>query len=282
MNYRHAFHAGNHGDVLKHAVLAATLERMVAKPKPMTYVDVFAGAGRYDLLLDERAARTEEWRDGLERVWAPADGEPTAFASYRAVLALLNPRGGLRWSPGSPAVAQSMLRPDDKIQLVELHREEASALRNAMTRDRRVRVLEQDAWAALKSLLPPTPRRGLVLIDPPFERPGEFDRMAEAIAGGLKRWATGVFLLWHPLVDQAVVERYVAAARRAVGAAPSFLVSLQVRSPDAEGMTGSGLICVNPPFGLAESVEELGHYLAQKLGSDAAAKATFRWLVEPV
>lgn len=279
MNYRHGFHAGNHADALKHSVLAAALAIMTAKSKPLSYLDLFAGAGRYDLLLDDRAQRTGEWRDGLGALWDGA-AWPTAAAPYRSVVDALNAGGALRWCPGSPAIAQALLRPDDALRLVELQSDEANTLSSSLRGDDRARVLEQDGWAALASLTPPTPRRGLALIDPPFEKPGEFDRMVDAIQMLGKRWATGVALLWHPIVDRRRVDAYVRAATATAGETPLLSLELSVRPDGAGGLTGSGMICLNPPYGLAERTAEIGRFLGDTLAAPDAAGFAQRWLVE--
>lgn len=282
MNYRHGFHAGNHADALKHAVLAAALSIMTGKPKPMTYLDAFAGAGGYDLLLDERAARTNEWRSGAARVWPRgAVAEIPALAPYGAALAARNPNETLRYYPGSPQIAQTLLRTEDRIRLVELQPAEAELLSDAMSRDSRIKIFAEDGWKALSALLPPTPRRGLVLIDPPFEQPGEFDRMAGALKAGLKRWATGVFLLWHPIVDPAAVARYLNAATAAAGAAPCLSLSLTPRAGGG-GLLGSGMVCVNPPYGLEDAAAAFGPALAAALAQDDGAPGwRADWLVPP-
>ncbi|MEO1331650.1 MAG: 23S rRNA (adenine(2030)-N(6))-methyltransferase RlmJ, partial [Pseudomonadota bacterium] len=215
MNYRHAFHAGNHADVLKHLVLLLVLRKLVEKDKPFVALDLFAGQGLYDLLLDERVARTGEWRSGLGRIVGREDAgpgaAPEAVETYRrAVRAFQNGalEDALRWCPGSPALIRDALRGSDRLVAVERHPEEAEALRRYLRDDARARVAEDDGWLAVKALTPPTPRRGVALIDPPFEKTGEFDRMLQALGDGLRRWATGIYLLWHPVKDLRAVAAY--------------------------------------------------------------------------
>ena len=281
MNYRHAYHAGNHADVLKHVLLHLVLDRLFRKPKPLVAIDAFAGGGLVDLELDDRAARTGEWRAGAGRIWPPAAGAPhdPHLTSYHAALARRNPDGALRFMPGSPLQMLDRLRPEDKLLAVEKHPEEATALRRVLGPDRRARVYEQDGWAALKSFLPPTPRRGLALIDPPFEAPGEYDRLAESLSEGLRRWATGVFLLWHPVKDLSQAASYESALKRAAGETPLMFCELRIRAP-GEGLIGSGLAIANPPYGLAEAAAALGPTLAARLG-DADARWRSAWLVDP-
>lgn len=290
MNYRHAFHAGNHADVLKHAFLSLILARLRSKEKPFVAIDAFAGAGLTDLALDDRALRTGEWRSGIGRIWPePAGSDPApsdaaasaALAPYRAAIARRNPSGALRFAPGSPLLMRDALRDDDKLLVVEAHPEEAAALRRALGGDRRARVYEQDGWAALRSFLPPTPRRGVALIDPPFEAPGEFERLAGALRDGLRRWATGVFALWHPVKDRAVVAAYEAALSAEAGGTPLLMCELSVTPDSAGGLLGSGLAIANPPHGLAEQATALGPALARRLSAPGARGFRSEWLVSP-
>lgn len=283
MNYRHAFHAGNHADLLKHALMDAALRALARKAKPMVVVDLFAGAGRYDLRLDERADRTGEWRVGVAALWARREEEKSGpLASYLTLLERWNSEEpAFRWLPGSPLVALAALRPDDKLLAVEKHPEECVALSAALAHDRRARAYETDGWEALRSFLPPTPRRGLVVIDPPFEAPDEFGRLAAALADGLRRWSTGVFMLWHPIkagFDRAAWAREILTAS---GAAAVLETALDVASPDAPGLIGSGLIVANPPYGFAEDAAAIGERLAATLSAPNAAGYRQQWLRAP-
>lgn len=278
MNYRHAFHAGNHADVVKHALMHLALDRLLQKPKPITVVDAFAGGGLVDLHLDDRAQRGGEWRQGAARLWPVSPeqaGDQPALTSWRAALARRNPDGALRFMPGSPLQLLDRLRPEDKLLAVEKHPEEAAALRRALAGDRRARVYEQDGWEALQSFLPPSPRRGLALIDPPFEEKGEYDRLAGALASALKRWSTGVIALWHPVKDRALAAAYEAALIRAADATPLMLFELLVK-PAGDGLLGSGLAVANPPFGLEDAATALGPALAEALRASEAEPAAWR------
>ena len=283
MNYRHAYHAGNHADVLKHALTHLALDRLLAKAKPIVAIDAFAGGGLVDLQLDDRALRTGEWRNGAGRIWPAAreeaEDEPE-LAPYRDALALRNPSGALRYMPGSPLQLLDRLRAQDKLLAVEKQEEEADALHRLLEGDKRARVYRQDGWEALKSFLPPTPRRGLALIDPPFEERGEYERLAASLADGLRRWATGVFLLWHPVKDLDEAARYEAALREAAGETPLLLCELRVKPAGEGGLLGSGMAVANAPYGLDARAEALGATLLTRLAAPGGAWRS-KWLVAP-
>ncbi len=209
MNYRHAFHAGNFADVFKHALLARVLTYLVQKPAPLRFIDTHAGIGIYDLSGDE-ASRTGEWRDGigrLDREAAPAD-IADLLAPYLDAVGPRGADGAWRTYPGSPGLAQWILRPGDRLSLCELHPADASTLKAQLGRDKRVQVLPIDGYAGLKALLPPPERRGLVLIDPPFETPDEFETLLSALLRATRIWSTGVYMLWYPLKNEAAVARF--------------------------------------------------------------------------
>ncbi|MDX2157242.1 MAG: 23S rRNA (adenine(2030)-N(6))-methyltransferase RlmJ [Hyphomicrobiaceae bacterium] len=274
MNYRHAFHAGNFADVLKHAVLALVLEHLKLKPKPFAVIDTHAGVGLYRLDGPE-AARTGEWQHGIGRLLGPDAGPlPDAIAhllsSYLGAVTAANPDGGLTRYPGSPALALALMRPQDRLVANELHPEDAEALRRAIGRDPRARVLALDGWLALKANLPPKERRGVVLIDPPFEEPGEFDRLVQALGEGLLRFATGTYLLWFPIKDARAVAAFEAALARLE---LEKLVWAELRlTPRTAGakLHGTGLAILNPPFRLAEQLETLLAFLAGRLATEDA------------
>jgi 23S rRNA (adenine2030-N6)-methyltransferase len=251
VNYRHAYHAGNFADVVKHLALVAVIDALVRKDKPVFVLDAHAGAGLYALAAE--ASKTGEWRDGIGRV-AAAPAPPPLVARYLERVAGFNPPGALELYPGSPALAAGLLRPSDRLALVELHPEDAAALRAQAGRDGRIAVHERDAWEALRGLLPPTPRRGLVLVDPPFEVPGEFGRMARAVGATARRWPEGVQIHWYPVKDRGTVDGFLAAA--AEGAPAGTLVA-ELTLFDAlfpSRLNGCGLILVNLPYGVAEAL----------------------------
>ncbi len=253
MNYRHAFHAGNHADVLKHLVLARILAHLRLKEKPFWVLDAFAGLGFYALDGDE-AARTAEWVDGWGRMAEPFPAPVKALlAPYREAVAAVQARhGGEAIYPGSPALIREALRPGDRGVFVELHPADAAVLRERYDRDPRSRVLYGDGWTAIHAQIPPPERRGLVLIDPPYEVRGEIDRLGANLARAVAKWPTGVYLAWYPIKDVAAVERMVRTLDAGL-ARPALRLDLLIDRPDAPTrLSGSGLIVVNPPWRLAD------------------------------
>jgi 23S rRNA (adenine2030-N6)-methyltransferase len=244
VHYQHRFHAGNFADVFKHVLLLALLRALSAKDKPWCYAETHAGAGDYDL-ADEAAARTAEFHDGIERLWNCADAPPAA-ADYLAQVRALNADGVLRNYPGSPRLALQAARAQDRLLLCERVPAIADQLRAALGTDARVHLHRRDGYE-LPALLPPAEKRGLVLIDPPFERIDEFDACAAFLADGLRRFAAGVFAVWYPLKQRHATERWLRRVRRETA---RDVLNLQFAvSHAAEGeMRACGLLVVNPPF----------------------------------
>lgn len=283
MNYRHAYHAGNFADVLKHAVLAAVIDYFKRKPQPFRVIDTHAGTGVYDL-AGEEAEKTGEWRDGIGRILAdtPPPAVAEILAPYLDVVRGENPEGAngahLVRYPGSPLVARRLLRAGDKLVVNEAHPEDAARLRALFAKDPATKVLEIDGWTALKSLLPPPERRGIALIDPPFEEAGEFERLVQGLAAAHRRFATGTVILWYPAKDP----RRVAAFHREIAALgiPKILATdLYLRAPLSEGtLVGTGLIVLNPPYTLESILETLLPYLVRTLARAASAEHRLVWL----
>ena len=282
MNYRHAFHAGNFADVHKHVVLARILVHLRNKPAAFRVIDSHAGAGRYDLFADE-PTRSGEWREGIARIWdasrgpARAGPELALLAPFLDAVASLNPEGTLRTYPGSPALVQSLLRAQDRLIACEFEPRAATALQATLRSDRRAKVVTIDGWTALKAYVPPKERRGLVLVDPPFEDTEEFARLSNAFAAAHRKWPTGIYLLWYPIKDRSAPD---ALARRLQGlGVPKVLRSeLTLRPPQAgAGLIGSGLVVVNPPFRLEAELRLLLPTLAKMLGPQAGHRLD--WLV---
>lgn len=245
MNYRHAYHAGNPADVLKHAVLTAVVERLLEKPSPIFLLDTHAGVGLYDLAAPE-PGKTGEWEAGIGELFAASRGDPTV-QHYLAIVRAANPGGGLRYYPGSPAILDALKRPNDRLLLCELHPEDAETLRAWAAGRSAVAVHSRDGYEALKAFLPPGEGRGLIIVDPPYEDPDEFDRLAQAILAGRRRWAAGRWLIWYPIKDRAPVWR-LEEALIAAGIDDLLTAKLLIRPEDGMHLAGSGVLLVNPPY----------------------------------
>ena len=281
MNYRHAFHAGNYADVVKHVVLAMLIEHLKAKPAPFMYLDTHAGRGRYDL-SHAQPQRSGEYLGGIGRLLkAQAANLPAEVAAYvDLVRRSAGPeRSPITAYPGSPLIVELLRRPTDRLVLVENHPVEAAALRESIGRARRVTVLEQDGYAALKGQLPPAERRGLVLIDPPYEVEAEFDAVIRALISGHERWPTGMYCVWYPQSERAGSLRFhrelrESGIRRILDAQLSVLPS-----DSAVGMQGCGLAIVNPPWQLDLALAQLLPQLHALLAPDGAGGTRVEWLV---
>lgn len=279
MNYRHIFHAGNAADVMKHAVLAWILDRLRAKEAPFFVLDTHAGIGRYDL-EDQAAIRTGEALRGIRRVLADGGAErlPTGATPYLDLLARLNNGpDGIRVYPGSPLIARMMMREQDRLVLAELHADDVKTLRALFQDDRQVAVHHMDGWLSLKAHLPPKERRGLVVIDPPFEAPDEFERLVAALALAHRRWPTGQYLLWYPVKDRAAVWRFQQMLEDT--GIPKMLAAELCWSDDdrSDRLNGSGLILVNPPWKTEETLSALLPALQAGLAAGAGPVGC-RWL----
>ena len=256
MNYRHAFHAGNFADCVKHAVLVWLLRALHRKPAPLFVLDTHAGRGCYDLDAGP-AARTGEWQKGIARL---LETPPSALADYVGLMRSL----GLY--PGSPAIARALLRPDDRLACCELHPEDAAALRRHFVGDRQVAVHHRDAWEAIGALLPPKERRGLVLIDPPFEDPHEFAQLARGLAAGWQRFRTGVFAAWYPIKQRAPVRQFLTDLQQS-GMRDIVAAELCLREPvDPARLNGCGMLVVNPPWRFEQEVPAILAALLDRLG----------------
>jgi len=269
MNYRHAFHAGNFADVHKHAVLARILLHLRLKPAAFRVIDTHAGAGRYDLAASE-PSRSGEWREGIARIWqARGANAKDLLASYIDAVAALNPDTRLRLYPGSPLIAARLLRRQDRLIACELEPRAAAALGAALRSEPRAKALAIDGWTALGAYVPPKERRGLVLIDPPFEAADDFMRLSTALAAAHRKWPTGIYMLWYPIKERAAPDRLASRLRQL--AVPKVLrceLSLGPPRGDA-GLLGSGLIVVNPPFTLEAELERLMPALSKILSPRA-------------
>ncbi len=279
MNYRHIYHAGNFADVLKHAVLALVIEHLKLKDAPFRVVDTHAGTGLYDLTSDQ-AQRTGEWRDGIGRI--VRDEPPAEIAAILApyLEAVRAENGGediLRY-PGSPLLARRLMRRGDRLIANEAHPEDVERLESLFSKDPAAKVLAVDGWSVLKAVLPPKERRGIVLIDPPFEKPGEFARIVEGVAAAHRRFATGTVIVWYPIKDVGAVRGFHRDLA-ALGIPKLLCAELSVRAPSAEGeLVGTGLVILNPPFTLEAKLATLLPYLTSKLARGDGAESRLEWL----
>lgn len=276
LSYRHHFHAGNHADVLKHALLARILVALEKKEKPFRYLDTHAGAGLYDL-SSERAQKNREFEDGIGRIFGSSDA-PEALRPYLDAVSAENPGGALRSYPGSPRIARRLLRPQDRMVVTDLNAAEVEELAKLFARDKQVLVERKDAREALRAYLPPPQRRGVVLVDSAFDQPGELARMVEGLVEGHRRFETGVFALWYPLVDARSLRDFEAAVV-ATGIRKILQVELEVAADaETDSLRGSGLLVVNPPWHLDDEARAILEWLAPRLARGKAG-FTVRWLV---
>lgn len=266
MNYRHSFHAGNFADVLKHTVLTRVLAHLCLKGTPFRVIDTHGGAGLYDLAGDE-AGRTGEWRDGVGRLdiaELPPDCEET-LKSYRAAVHAARALHGPTIYPGSPWIIQHMLRREDRLITSELHPRTHKSLVDVLGKDVRCKALALDGWLALRANVPPKERRGLVLIDPPFELTDEFETFARELVAAHTKWPTGTYIGWYPLKDRAAADLFL---NRLVGAGILRILRLELsvdRSERAGGLSATGLVIINPPWTLAGDMEGLLKQLSRTL-----------------
>jgi 23S rRNA (adenine2030-N6)-methyltransferase len=286
MNYRHAFHAGNFADVLKHAVLARILVYLTQKDAPLRFIDTHAGAGRYDLESPE-ARRSPEWREGIARVLKAAHPAPIAdlIEPYLRAVGPYDANGMPASYPGSPAVAQTLLRAQDRIALCEAHPEEKEKLIAALGRDARLSIVGTDGYVALNAYCPPRERRGLVLIDPPFETPDEPKRVEEALARAIRKWPSGVYVAWRPIRDAVADARFLNAIA-AFGAPNILRLELDVGPGEAgahgqEPLARAGLLVVNPPHTLYAEARTLLPWFAALLARTGRGHHVCTWLTEP-
>lgn len=288
MNYRHHFHAGNFADVMKHALLIRLVRALQKKEKGFLYLDTHAGRGRYDLeraATGDSLARQPEWPEGIGRVWSQA-GEAAA-SPVREYVELVREfdraAGNLdptpRFYPGSPRIMRQLARPQDRMALCEKHPAECAALRAEFGAEPGVSVHEMDGYAALRAMLPPPERRGLVLIDPPFEAQDEFAQLGAGLSEGLRRFPSGVFAVWYPLTGRARVEEFFNVVRE-LAPRPAVACELEIAGPQAPmKMKGCGVLVINPPWQFEREAEPLLTWLAGVLEQAPGARARIEWVV---
>lgn len=267
LSYRHAFHAGNHADVLKHLVEMLILEYLINKEgKSLRYIDTHAGPGMY-ALSEHFASKNREFDSGIARIWGRTD-LPRPLQRYVDMVRSFNVAGELLHYPGSPAIAARILGAADRLQLFELHPDEASTLSQWIGRDRRVKLQQADGFSALKAILPPPERRAFVMIDPPYEVKTDYARAIAALQLGHKKFATGVYALWYPLLDRDDVAAFLKNLE--LLSIKSLAVEFPVQSMKGQGMRGSGMFIVNPPWMLQQELEACLPYLHAALANDSA------------
>lgn len=272
LSYRHAFHAGNHADVLKHAVMVQLLRYLGQKDKAYWYIDTHAGAGVYSL-VEGYATKTAEFETGIAKLWQRTD-LPASLEDYVAQVSALNADGQLRYYPGSPYLAWRLMRPQDRMRLFELHTTEIDILRhNFRDAGRRAMLYAGDGFDGIKALLPPPPRRALVLVDPSFEDKRDYARTLHCIEESLERFATGMYAVWYPQVTRPESQRFPEQLKK-LQPTNWLHVTLTISRPpsDGYGLYGSGMFVLNPPYTLAAAMKEALPYLVEALGQDETAQ----------
>src|SRR5215813_4090925 len=279
LNYRHAFHAGGFADVIKHIVLVRLLLYLQEKPAAFRVIDSHAGAGRYDLASDE-ARRSGEWLTGIARIMQARFSEQAAalITPYLDIVRAFNPTPHkLGAYPGSPLIARALLRPQDRLTACEVEPSARKQLIDALRRDTQARVVDLDGWTALPAFVPPNERRGLVLIDPPFEAKDEFERLATGFAAAFAKWPTGIYLLWYPAKSRRATDglaqrvAQAAASVRPAGKCLRLEFSVTPQAADA-ALASSGLLIVNPPFTLQGELRTILPELEKPLGQGGAGR----------
>jgi 23S rRNA (adenine2030-N6)-methyltransferase len=278
MNYRHAFHAGGFADVIKHIVLVRILSYLHEKPAAFRVIDTHAGAGLYDLQAAE-ARRGGEWITGIARIMQARFSEASAplVKPYLDIVRAFNPKAGLGAYPGSPLIARALLRPQDRMTACEVEPAARKRLIENLRRDPRARVVDLDGWLALPAFVPPNERRGLVLVDPPYEAKDEFERLAEGFAEAFAKWPTGIYLLWYPAKSRRATDQLARRVAEAVvsvkppGKCLRLEFSVAPQTPDA-GLSSTGLLIVNPPWTLQGELKAILPELEKPLGQGGAGR----------
>ncbi len=279
MNYRHVYHAGNFADVLKHAVLARIVDYLKKKDGAFRVIDTHAGTGFYDLSSAE-AQKTGEWRGGIARILHAELPREAAdlLEPYLDIVARFNIGHPFRFYPGSPTIVRALLRGQDRLTAIELHPEDSFTLKTRFSGDFQTRIIELDGWLALGAHVPPKEKRGLVVVDPPFEEEGEFDRLIERLKAAWQRWPGGTYALWYPAKDRLRVEQFRSGLADA-GIPKVVDLSLMIRDWSSEPrLDGCGMVVVNPPFLLEAEMKAVLPALASMLGEEGSGKWKIEWL----
>ena len=277
LSYRHQFHAGNVSDVFKHALLCRLLLALGRKDKPYFVLDTHAGLGLYDLQHDW-SEKTGEWRKGIARVFGRSDA-PEALRPYLDAVRAENPDGNLRFYPGSPRITRRLMRDNDRLALCELNRDDCAALQAAMHGERHTAIHNQDGFTSIKGFLPPRERRGLTFIDSAFDEADEFGRVLRTVKEAHSRFATGMIAVWYPLMAPSAMAAF-ARSVQAAGLPKTLQLELSVHDEHfTEHIRGSGLLVINPPYGLDEEAPPLLDWLWRALSPEGEGGVRCEWLV---
>lgn len=277
LSYRHLFHAGNFADVFKHALLSRLLIALGAKDKPYFYLDTHAGTGRYDL-AHEWAWKAREFENGIARLWERKD-VPAALAPYLDAVRSENPKGRLRFYPGSPLIALKLRRPRDRMVFCELNKTDCAELKTSVGRSRNAAVHLMDGYQALGAFLPPRERRGLVLLDSSFDRSGEFLRIARALKNAYQRWPSGIYAAWYPLMAPGAIRGFARDMEKS-GMRKILRLELRVREPGPDApIPGCGMLVINPPWTFDAEARTLLDWIQRALAPDGAGGVKVDWLV---
>ncbi len=266
LSYRHSFHAGNFADVLKHTVATSIINYMLKKDKPLCYLDTHSGCGAYSL-RSEQALKTNEFNNGIAQLWERKD-LPAPVAAYLEQVMEFNGQSELQFYPGSPSIAAQMLREKDRLFLFELHPNEFTAMRENFSGKRQIKMANSDGLQGLIGKMPPKERRGFVLIDPSYEIKTEYREVVDTLIAAYKRFATGTYALWYPVVNRSTIEQMERnLINSGINNIQLFELGLSDDSPE-KGMTASGMIVINPPWTLYKEMQESLPFLAQTLGEN--------------
>lgn len=268
LSYRHSYHAGNHADVVKHLTEVAILDYLLKKDKPLCYHDTHAGAGLYSL-HSEHAQKTAEFKEGIAKLWhyqSQAQPKSAVLQKYLALLKQLNPDNELNFYPGSPKIAALMLRQQDYLQATELHPTDFPVLKSQFVKRRYTRIENMDAYAGFKAMLPPLVKRGLVLIDPPYELKTEYQDLVTGLLEAYKRWPQATYAIWYPVIERSAAEAFIAAIV-ATGIKNQLRIEFNLHADSSgHGMTGSGMLVINPPYTLAAELTQALAEVQQQIG----------------
>lgn len=278
MNYRHIYHAGNFCDVFKHVVLVGLIQALLRKDKPFCYIDTHAGTGFYDFFSSE-AQKSQEFQEGILPVLKQQTNRPALVEDYLSIVKSFNSNPTkLQYYPGSPCIAHSLLRENDRMVLTELHTSDYEKLKQQFLRDKQVGVHHHDAYQALKAFLPPLERRGLVLMDPSFEQPDEFKQVIHTLKQAFMRWSTGIYAIWYPVKNQHARKQFLNALRKST-AEEILLVELNIYPTDvSDRLNGSGMAIINPPWQLDKTLKAVLPWLWSVLSPKQLGGYEVKWL----